>query len=57
MKDHSASIHAGTADVATFLLNEKRADIHLVESRLKVNVTIIPNPHMETLHYTVHVAS
>ena len=54
MKDHSATIHVQVpVDVATFLLNEKRADIHLVESRLKVNVTIIPNPHMETPHYTV----
>ncbi len=54
MKDHSASIHVQVpVDVATFLLNEKRADIHLVESRLKVNVTIIPNPHMETPHYNV----
>lgn len=54
MKDHSASIHVQVpVDVATFLLNEKRADIHLIESRLKVNVTLIPNPHMETPHYTV----
>jgi ribonuclease E len=54
MKDHSASIHVQVpVDVATFLLNEKRADIHLIESRLKVNVTIIPNPHMETPHYNV----
>jgi len=54
MKDHSASIHVQVpVDVATFLLNEKRADIHLIESRLKVNVVIIPNPHMETPHYTV----
>ena len=55
MKDHSASIHVQVpVDVATFLLNEKRADIHLIESRLKVNVTIIPNPHMETPHYNVN---
>ncbi len=54
MKDHSASIHVQVpVDVATFLLNEKRADVHMVESRLKVNVTIIPNPHMETPHYSV----
>jgi ribonuclease E len=54
MKDHSASIHVQVpVDVATFLLNEKRSDIHLIESRLKVNVTIIPNPHMETPHYNV----
>jgi len=54
MKDHSASIHVQVpVNVATFLLNEKRSDIHLIESRLKVNVTIIPNPHMETPHYSV----
>jgi ribonuclease E len=40
-------------DVATFLLNEKRADIHRIESRFKVGVTLIPNPHMETPHYSV----
>jgi ribonuclease E len=54
MKDHSASIHVQVpVDVATFLLNEKRADLHSIESRLKVNITIIPNPHMETPHYNV----
>ena len=54
MKDHSASIHVQVpVNVATFLLNEKRADIHLIESRLKVKVIIIPNPHMETPHYSV----
>jgi ribonuclease E len=54
MKDHSASIHVQVpVNVATFLLNEKRSDIHLIESRLKVNVVIIPNPHMETPHYSV----
>ncbi len=54
MKDHSASIHVQVpVNVATFLLNEKRSDIHKIETRLKVNVTIIPNPHMETPHYSV----
>jgi len=32
----------------TFLLNEKRADIPRIESRLKVAITVIPNPHLET---------
>ncbi|MFA6015338.1 MAG: Rne/Rng family ribonuclease [Gallionellaceae bacterium] len=55
MKDSSAVIHAQVpVDVATFLLNEKRADIHRIESRLKVSITLIPNPHMETPHYTVN---
>ncbi len=55
MKDSSAAIHAQVpVDVATFLLNEKRADIHRIESRFKVGIMLIPNPHMETPHYTVN---
>jgi ribonuclease E len=54
MKDHSATIQVQVpVDVATFLLNEKRADIHNVESRLKVGITLIPNPHLETPHYSI----
>jgi len=54
MKDSSAAIHAQVpVDVATFLLNEKRADLHRIESRLKVPVTLIPNPHLETPNYTI----
>jgi ribonuclease E len=54
MKDSSAAIHAQVpVDVATFLLNEKRADIHRIELRFKIGVMLIPNPHMETPHYTV----
>jgi ribonuclease E len=54
MKDSSAAIHAQVpVDVATFLLNEKRSDIHRIELRFKINVILIPNPHMETPHYTV----
>ncbi len=55
MKETSAAIHAQVpVDVATFLLNEKRADIHRIESRLKVPVTLIPNPHLETPNYTIN---
>ncbi len=54
MKDHSAAIHVQVpVDVATFLLNEKRGEIHLIESRLKVSITLIPNPYLETPHYNV----
>ena len=54
MKEHSAAIHVQVpVDVATFLLNEKRTDIHRIESRLKVGITLIPNPHLETPHYSV----
>ncbi|MBI1173738.1 MAG: Rne/Rng family ribonuclease [Sideroxydans sp.] len=54
MKENSAAIHVQVpVDVATFLLNEKRADIHRIESRLKAGITLIPNPHLETPHYSV----
>jgi ribonuclease E len=54
MKESSAAIHVQVpVDVATFLLNEKRADIHRIESRLKVGITMIPNPHLETPNYSI----
>jgi ribonuclease E len=54
MKENSAAVHVQVpVDVATYLLNEKRADIHAIEARLKVNVVIIPNVHLETPHYKV----
>ena len=40
-------------DTATFLLNEKRDDIINLESRLGVDVLLIPNPQLETPHYQV----
>jgi ribonuclease E len=55
MKESSAAIHVQVpVDVATFLLNEKRSDIHRIESRLKVGITLIPNPHMETPSYSIN---
>ncbi len=54
MKENTGAVHVQLpVDVATFLLNEKRVDIHSIESRLKVNVVLIPNIHMETPHYTI----
>ena len=54
MKENSAAVHVQVpVDVATFLLNEKRAEIHALEARLKVNVVLIPNVHLETPHYKV----
>lgn len=40
-------------DVATFLLNEKRAAINAIESRHKSRVVLIPNPALETPHYDI----
>jgi ribonuclease E len=54
MKENTGAVHVQLpVDVATFLLNEKRVDIHSIESRLKVNVVLIPNVHMETPLYTL----
>ncbi len=54
MKDNTATVHVQVpVDVATFLLNEKRLEINRIESRLKVNVLVIPNKHLETPHHTM----
>ncbi len=54
MKENTGALHVQLpVDVATFLLNEKRVDIHTLETRLKVNVVLIPNIHLETPHYTI----
>lgn len=54
MKENTGAIHAQVpVDVATFLLNEKRAELFAVEARLKVGVVLIPNMHLETPNYTV----
>jgi len=54
MKDNTAALHAQLpVDVATFLLNEKRGDITKLESRLKVNLLLIPNKNLETPHHII----
>ena len=54
MKENTAAIHAQVpVDVATYLLNEKRSEFHLMEQRLKVNCLLIPNIHLETPHYSL----
>ena len=54
MKENTGAIHVQIpVDVATFLLNEKRADIVAVESRLKVSIVLIPNIHLVTPHYKI----
>ncbi len=54
MKDDSAVIQVQLpVEAATFLLNEKRADIHKIEQRMGVEVVLIPNIHMETPNYNI----
>jgi ribonuclease E len=54
MKENSAIIQVQLpVEVATFLLNEKRADIHKIEQRMGVEVVLVPNIHMETPNYSI----
>ena len=54
MKESTAAVHAQVpVEVATFLLNEKRTDISKIEARLKVNLVLIPNKHLETPHHHI----
>jgi ribonuclease E len=54
MKENTGAVHAQVpVDVASFLLNEKRAEIQKLEARLKVNIVLVPNSHLETPHYKV----
>ncbi len=54
MKENSKAIQVQLpVEAATFLLNEKRSDIHKIEERTGVEVILIPNIHMETPNYTI----
>ncbi|WP_239325151.1 Rne/Rng family ribonuclease [Snodgrassella gandavensis] len=54
MKDNTAEVRVQVpVDVATFLLNEKRAELFGLEERLDVCVLLIPNIHLENPHYSV----
>jgi ribonuclease E len=54
MKENTAVLQAQVpVDVATYLLNEKRSEIHAIEARLKVNIVLIPNIHLETPNYNI----
>ena len=54
MKEKTGQVVAQLpVDVATFLLNEKRENIHSIEARQKVQVLLIPNPSLETPHFEI----
>jgi len=54
MKENTGAVHVQVpVDVASFLLNEKRGEIQKLEGRLKVNIVLVPNAHLETPHYKV----
>ncbi|WP_158972958.1 ribonuclease E [Paraglaciecola sp. L3A3] len=54
IKDNTGQIEAQLpVNVATYLLNEKRRSVRSVEKRHSVQLMIIPNPNMETPHYSI----
>jgi ribonuclease E len=54
LKENTGAVHAQVpVDVASFLLNEKRAEIQKLEARLRVNIVLVPNSHLDTPHYKV----
>src|SRR5690606_17709564 len=54
MKDLTAKVVARLpVSAATYLLNEKRRTLRDTETRLDVEIVIVPDPEMETPHYHV----
>ena len=54
MKDGTGEVKVQVpVEVATFLLNEKRAELFNIEEALDVSVVLIPNIHLETPRYSV----
>jgi ribonuclease E len=54
LKGHVAQLIAQVpVDVGTYLLNEKRTEVHELETRLKMNIVLIPNKHLETPNYQI----
>jgi ribonuclease E len=52
MKDSTASVLCQVpVDVASFLLNEKRAEIAKIELKQRINVLMVPNKTLETPNY------
>lgn len=54
MKENTSALHVQLpVDVATYLLNEKRAEIYDIEVRQRINIILIPNIHIETPNYNI----
>ncbi|RUO22333.1 ribonuclease E [Aliidiomarina iranensis] len=54
LKDNTGQVNAQVpVTVATYLLNEKRAALRVIEDRTKVTILVIPNQHLETPHFDV----
>ncbi|MGL4602222.1 MAG: ribonuclease E, partial [Plesiomonas sp.] len=54
LKDNTSQVHAVVpVHIASYLLNEKRKSIGVIESRHNVRVIVVPNDRMETPHFNV----
>ncbi|HSH40647.1 MAG TPA: Rne/Rng family ribonuclease, partial [Arenicellales bacterium] len=54
LKENTEAIHAHLPlDIATYLLNEKRTEIHSLETRLGNAVVIIPTAELESPHFRI----
>lgn len=54
LKEKTAEVQVQLpADLATFIMNEKREIIQNIEARHSVNVLIIANPYIESPHYQI----
>ncbi|MEH6503823.1 MAG: Rne/Rng family ribonuclease [Cycloclasticus sp.] len=54
MKEHTARVIVQLpVDCATFVLNEKRPEIHQIEANHNVSLVIVPNKHLETPHFEI----
>lgn len=52
MKEGTAAVHVQVpVEVASFLLNEKRAEITKIEIKQRVTVMLVPNKHLDTPNY------
>ena len=55
MKENTARVVAQLPiDVATYLLNEKRAVLEEIEKRHNTEIVLVPNLHLETPHYEIN---
>ncbi|MCH8491959.1 MAG: ribonuclease E [Idiomarina sp.] len=54
LKDNTGQVNAQVpVTVATYLLNEKRSALRVIEDRTKVSILVIPNQYLETPHFNV----
>ena len=54
LKERSATVRTQVPlSVGAYLLNEKRKDVHDIETRTGTHIVIIPTMHLDTPHYVV----